>query len=230
MGAAAVLVCALNLLGRSGPSMPPTELVAQRPQDVSKNAEAFVRPGSGIISVLTDTDTFRSAECGPPLGTSLLKLASILAHEASHVRSGPSERLAYEAQLRTLLRLGVDPQSRLYSGVAAAMRVSVENQQRREKQEEDGRASGRNRPTNSISQMESSNSIDSPGKARRIADPQSGKGGAHTLDALLQHTSKPQQLREVEHALPASHSGRPAFGAQDRVLAALHQAHKHLAQ
>jgi hypothetical protein len=115
--------------------MPPIELVAQRPPDVSKNADAFVRGGSGIISVLTDTETFQSAECGPPPGTSLLKLASILAHEASHVRNGPSEHLAYESQLRTLLRLGVDPQSRLYSGVEAAMRVALANQQRREKQE-----------------------------------------------------------------------------------------------
>jgi hypothetical protein len=147
MGAAAVLVCALNLLGRSGASMPPVELVAQRPPDVSANADAFVRHGSGIISVLTDTATFRSAECGPPLGTSLLKLASILAHEASHVRNGPSEHLAYQAQLSTLLRLGVDPQSRLYSGVAAAMRVSVANQHRREKQEAEAALAHQRGPT-----------------------------------------------------------------------------------
>jgi len=147
MDAAAVLVCALNLLGRSAASMPPVELLVHRPPDVSANAEAFVRHGSGTISVLTDTATFRSAACGPGPGTSLVKLASILAHEASHVRDGPGERLAYEAQLRTLLRLGVHPKSRLYSGVEAAMRVAVANQQRREKQDAEAALAHHPEPT-----------------------------------------------------------------------------------
>ena len=133
MGTAALLVCLLDLLGGSAVNMPPVEFVAQRPPDVSKNAEAFVRRGSGVISVLTDTDTFRSARCGP--GKPLMKLASILAHEASHVRNGPSERLAYEAQLKALLHLGVDPKSSLYSGVQAAMLVAVARQERRDRHE-----------------------------------------------------------------------------------------------
>ncbi len=132
MGASAVLVCALHLLGPSAASMPPIELVAQRPSDVTPKAEAFVRRGSGIISVLTETHAYRSAECGAP--SSLAKLASILVHEASHVRNGPSERLAYEAQLRALLHLGIDPTSRLYRGVQAAMRAAVAGQDAREKQ------------------------------------------------------------------------------------------------
>jgi len=83
-----------------------------------------VRRGSGIISVLTDSDTFQSAECGP--GKPLVKLASIIAHEASHVRNGPSERLAYEAQLQRLRAGGST--SRLKPGpevVHAALRHAL---------------------------------------------------------------------------------------------------------
>jgi hypothetical protein len=49
------------------------------------------------------------------------KLASILAHEEWHVKHGPDERAAYEAQLTTLIRLGVQPGSSLYIGVVRSM-------------------------------------------------------------------------------------------------------------
>ena len=117
--AASVLVCAIELLGRSPRTLPPIEIVEFRPPDVSVNAEAFVRYGSGTISVVASAPAYRDADCYDR--RSMLKLASILAHEECHVRHGPDERRCYEAQLGALTRLGVAPDSGLYVGVVRAM-------------------------------------------------------------------------------------------------------------
>jgi hypothetical protein len=55
----------------------------------------------------------------------LKKLASIIAHEAWHVRHGPDERGAYEAQLTALMFVGVEPGSALYSGVVKSMQATL---------------------------------------------------------------------------------------------------------
>jgi hypothetical protein len=125
-GPTAVLVCAIELLGRTPASMPPIELVEVPPIGVSRNAEAFVRHNEGIIYVVTSTSAFRDASC--LRARSLIKLASILAHEEWHVRKGPDERSAYEAQLMTLLRLGAGPDTTLFQGVARAMRTVLKAQ------------------------------------------------------------------------------------------------------
>jgi hypothetical protein len=117
--AASVLVCVIELLGRSPRSLPPIELVAFPPPDVSRNAEAFVRDGSGTISLVTSAPAFRDADCYDR--RSMLKLASVLVHEECHVRHGPEERRCYEAQLGALTRLGVAPDSGLYVGVVRSM-------------------------------------------------------------------------------------------------------------
>ena len=52
MGSITVLVCALELLGRSASSMPPIKVLALPPADVSVNAEGFVRGNDGIIYVV----------------------------------------------------------------------------------------------------------------------------------------------------------------------------------
>jgi hypothetical protein len=119
--AAAVIVCAIELLGRKPSSMPPIELVSQRPADVSANADAFVREGQEKIFVLTASDAYSSARCENR--RSLIKLASIIAHEEWHVRNGMDERKAYEAQLLTLMRLGATPDSQVYRGVMRAMQT-----------------------------------------------------------------------------------------------------------
>jgi hypothetical protein len=122
---AAVLACALNLLGRNPASLPPIEFVAVRPPGLASDVEGFVRDRSGVISLITTSDTFQTLQrfqCrawGP-----LRKLASVIVHEEWHVLHGGDERGAYQAQLDTLFRLGVNPASPLYNSVVRAM-ISV---------------------------------------------------------------------------------------------------------
>jgi hypothetical protein len=129
--AASVLACALTVLGRSESSMPPIELIDVAPRDVSVGAEAFVRRETNTIYVLTSSAVFqnalalRSCESLP-----VRKLASILAHEAWHVRHGPDEKSAYEHQLITLIQLGVPPESGTYRSVQVSMLRVLEARKR----------------------------------------------------------------------------------------------------
>src|SRR5688500_5026248 len=100
--AATVLVCALNLLGRSPGSLPPIVLLEARPPGVSANAEAFVRRKPDTIYLVTSTPAFRAARLGDR--DALKKIASIIAHEEWHVLHGSAEQPAYEMQLTTLWR------------------------------------------------------------------------------------------------------------------------------
>ena len=122
MSAAAVLVCALDVLGRSPSTLPTIELLSSRPPGVASNVEAFVRPGSGVISLLTTSEVFETAlrsECSSY--DAVHKLASIIVHEEWHVLNGADEHGAYNAQLTALLRLGVAADSGLYRGVVRSM-------------------------------------------------------------------------------------------------------------
>ena len=122
ISAATVLVCALEVLGRDASTLPPVELLAEVPRGVSQEVEAFVRPGSGVITLLTTSDAFDEAQrthCRAY--TAILKLASILVHEEWHVLNGADERGAYEAQLSALLKMNVPPESALYIGVLRSM-------------------------------------------------------------------------------------------------------------
>jgi hypothetical protein len=118
--AAAVILCALDLLGQSPSRMPPIELVQRAPENGSPNAEGYVLTGQNTIFVITSTWAFRDARCDNR--RSLLKLASILAHEEWHVRHGPDERGAYGAQMRALMLLGAGPDTALYHSVYRSMR------------------------------------------------------------------------------------------------------------
>lgn len=124
LSAAAVITCALSLLGRSEATMPPIVLVQAPPKHASIQAEAFVSLPDKNIYVVTTSETFLDAaaarsgcsESGP-----MKKLASILVHEEWHVLHGRDEGEAYYAQLRTLLRLGVPADNATYRGVQRAM-------------------------------------------------------------------------------------------------------------
>lgn len=132
--AATVLVCALELLGRSADSLPRIELLDVRPPRASVNAEAFVDPRASTIYVLTTSEVFRAAQRAPTrCGNleALRKLASIIAHEEWHVLNGSDEEGAYLAQLITLEMLGAR-ETPLYSGVRRAM-AAVLSQQRSER-------------------------------------------------------------------------------------------------
>lgn len=90
------------------------------------NTEAFVSLPDENIYVVTSSAVFRDAQafrfqCGSLAATK--KLASVLIHEEWHLRHGRDERAAYEAQLTTLIRLGVAPDSGVYISVTRAMQV-----------------------------------------------------------------------------------------------------------
>jgi hypothetical protein len=128
MSTAMVLVCALQLLGRSAAALPPIELVATAPPGIAANVDAFVRAGSGVISILTTTETFaeaRRSDCRAY--DAVAKVASIIAHEEWHVLHGGDEQGAYEAQLATLVRLGVSLTSRVFAGVVRSMQVVLDS-------------------------------------------------------------------------------------------------------
>jgi hypothetical protein len=62
--AATVLVCALELLGRSADSLPRITLLDVRPPGASINAEAFVDPATRTIYILTTSAVFRAPLSG----------------------------------------------------------------------------------------------------------------------------------------------------------------------
>jgi len=129
--AASVLACALSILGRSESNMPRIELVDVAPPEVSVGAEAFVQRGT--IHLITSSSVFETAlraRDGCTLSLAIRKLASILAHEEWHVRRGPDEKAAYEMQLMTLVRLGVEPGSSVYREVQLSMQRVIEARKR----------------------------------------------------------------------------------------------------
>jgi hypothetical protein len=126
--AAVVLVCALELLGRSGASLPRIELI-RAPSVVDENVEAFVVAGEQTIWIITTSEVFEvAARSACRDDQAVAKVASIIAHEEWHVLHGADERGAYEAQLATLVRLGVPPQSPVYLEVLRSMRVVLGRQ------------------------------------------------------------------------------------------------------
>ena len=132
--AIAVIACALALIGRTLNQMPTIELVEHRPADVSPQAEAFVRHGHDVIYLLTSTAALRDARKAFPVCSnreSLVKLASIFVHELWHLRHGPDERGAYEAQLATLIWLGMSPESAVYSQVRRSMYAVLQARKKR---------------------------------------------------------------------------------------------------
>jgi hypothetical protein len=130
--AEAVLVCALNLLGRSANSFPPIEFVQTAPAEASRWVEAYVGPTDRKIYIVTTTDTFQrlvqtGIRCGDIMAAR--KMASLLIHEEAHIRRGASEKSAYEVQLLTLTALGAGVGSQPYMEVQRAMRHTLKRQQ-----------------------------------------------------------------------------------------------------
>jgi hypothetical protein len=128
---ASVLACALSVLGRSEANMPRIELIDVAPPYVSDGAEGFVQRGT--IYLITSSTAFQTAlesRVGCTYSTAMRKLASILAHEAWHVRHGPDEKSAYEHQLITLIQLGLQPGSGVYHEVQVSMLRVLEARKR----------------------------------------------------------------------------------------------------
>jgi hypothetical protein len=105
----AVLDRALRLVGQPSYAGLPLVLISELPRAVSPGAEAwtvFDEQGKGDrIFVYTRSRTFQCASASRrDQGQCLLKLASVIVHEAWHLRNGLDEVGAYEAQL-SFLRL-----------------------------------------------------------------------------------------------------------------------------
>ena len=81
----------------------PVILMAIRPAYVSGMADAWTvrdtASGSGVIVVFTGSRTFQCAMRPRRNHQCTIKLASILTHEAWHLRYGADERQAYDQQL-----------------------------------------------------------------------------------------------------------------------------------
>ena len=112
-----VLVCALDLLGRSRDRLPPIQILAERPPQASATAEAFADSQTGVIYLIASAPAFgaaqgaqsSAAECRD--ADSLKMVASIIVHEEWHLTHGPDEEGAYYAQLMALQLLGLGPDS-----------------------------------------------------------------------------------------------------------------------
>jgi len=119
----AVFVCALSLLGRSQQSFPPVEFVDQAPFGASSFAQAYVYGPDARIAVITSSEAFTNARRTQHPCTDVVairEIAGVLAHEEWHVRHGPDEESAYNAQLTTLLAVGARQDSPLYHKVLRA--------------------------------------------------------------------------------------------------------------
>jgi hypothetical protein len=106
--AAAVVVCALDLLGRSTGSTVPIRFLDVPPANASANVEAFVIRNPDTMYLVTSTAAFRDAMRGPGEPGHLdgcRKIASVIVHEEWHLRYGDDEEGAYIAQITALMRL-----------------------------------------------------------------------------------------------------------------------------
>ena len=102
---------ALNLLKWSRDHIPVIEVVEARPPQVSPLAEGWtIRNADGsaqpTIYVAGWSALYRAALANRlDVHYDVIRLAGVLAHERAHIEHGPSEELAYSAQLITLERL-----------------------------------------------------------------------------------------------------------------------------
>jgi hypothetical protein len=131
-----VLVCALELLGRSADRLPRIEILPTRPSVVSANAAAFVNSAVGTIYLIASAPPFSAAAAqmkGRECRTSdeLKAIAGIVTHELWHLEHGPDEREAYLAELSELNRLGVGPGRGPYINALRSMRAALESRQAR---------------------------------------------------------------------------------------------------
>ena len=132
-----VLVCALELLGRSADRLPPIVIVDERPPEASLSAVAFVRRGEHAIYLIASAAPFRTAMDSNRSKSycrnldALRLIASMIVHEEWHLEHGSDERGAYYAQLTELQRLGVSPGRGPYEAVRRAMQQVVDTEAQR---------------------------------------------------------------------------------------------------
>jgi hypothetical protein len=134
--AAAVVVCALDLLGRSSGTIAPIRFLDVPPRGASRNVEAFVMHNPDTIYLITSTETFRTAQGGvgvPGRRDACRHIAGVIVHEEWHLRHGADEQRAYLAQLTTLAALGANSES--LSAVRRSMMFVVDQEKKRRRAE-----------------------------------------------------------------------------------------------
>ena len=132
LAAAAVVVCALDLLGRSSGSTIPIRLLDTAPAGASAGVEAFVTRNPDTIFLITSSEVFRTAQRGyaePGAPEACRKIASIIVHEEWHLLHGADEENAYLAQLTALKMLGAE--SATMVSVRLSMTAVLAEQRRR---------------------------------------------------------------------------------------------------
>jgi hypothetical protein len=132
--AAAVVVCALDLLGRSQASVP-IRFLETPPRGASRNVEAFVTRHPDTIYLITTTDAFQSARRGPyerGSNEGCRHIAGVIVHEEWHLRNGDDEEGAYLAQLTALASLGAS--NAMLGGVRRSMMFVLDQQKRRRRE------------------------------------------------------------------------------------------------
>ena len=125
---AAVVACALSLLGRSESAVP-IRFLERPPGGVSRNAEAFRVRDPDTIYFITSSEAFRAAQRGDrEIGhrAACKKLASIIVHEEWHVKNGADEQGAYLAQITALTAMHAE--SSMITGVRRAMTEVLKKQ------------------------------------------------------------------------------------------------------
>ena len=132
--AAAVVVCALDLLGRSPASSVPIKFLSEPPPGASRNTEGFVTRDPDTIYLITSTAAFRAAQRGPyaqGARDACRHIASVIVHEEWHLKNGGDEEGAYLAQLTALATLTAD--ARAIWSVRKSMMFAVEQQKARQR-------------------------------------------------------------------------------------------------
>ena len=122
-----VFACALDLLGRRAASFPPVQFVAHPPPGASTFAQGYVQPDTGEIVLITSTEAFTQARKDRCKDLDAIReIASVLVHEEWHLRHGPDEAGAYDAQLMALLTMGANFEGRLFHKVKQAKLAVVD--------------------------------------------------------------------------------------------------------
>ncbi len=132
--AATVVVCALGLVGRSEAGFPPVKFVKKAPVGVSPSAAGYTLPAEAHIVLVTSTSAFTRAQRAPSRCgdvDAIREIAGVLAHEAWHLRHGPDEEGAYDAQLIALLSVGAASNGPLFHKVMQAKRAVAVMQAKR---------------------------------------------------------------------------------------------------
>jgi hypothetical protein len=127
VSSAVVVLCALEMLGRSAERFPRIRVLEERPAGISSNADDYAEAKARIVYLIAAAPSFRLARstqsARSPCGNrrAVKVVASILVHEEWHLKHDANEKDAYLAQLTTLNQLRLGPGTPEYAAVQRTM-------------------------------------------------------------------------------------------------------------